>query len=304
MSAPAEASTWTSRRLLTWMGEAFARKGLDQPRLLAEMLLAHVLTCDRLKLYLDPERPASASERGRLRELVARALANEPVQYLTGEAWFFGMPLTVDRRVLIPRPSTVTIVEHVIGHAKASGVEDDLLIADVCTGSGCIAAALAKRLPKARVLASDVSAEALAVASVNIARHELSDRVELLRGDLLAPLIAHPAVAEGSETAGVRYLVSNPPYIPDDEWATVEANVKDHEPTLALRGGGDGMQFVRPLLEQGPTWVRSGGLLLVELASAKADEGLDIVRKHPRVKSAEIARDSDGLPRVVVAKVG
>ncbi|MBX3365628.1 MAG: peptide chain release factor N(5)-glutamine methyltransferase [Phycisphaeraceae bacterium] len=304
MPAASETHVWTTRQLLKWMGDAFARRGLDQPRLLAEMLLAMVLGCDRLRLYLDPERPASAAERARLRELVARALADEPVQYLTGEAWFFGLPFAVDRRVLIPRPSTVTLIERVLAHARAQpGIEDDLLIADICTGSGCIAATLAKHLPAARVLASDISREALSVASQNIQRHGVADRIELLEGDLLDPIAGHPAVAEGSTTSGVRYLVANPPYIPDDEWGAVEPNVKNHEPTVALRGGPDGMAYVGRILREGPKWIRSGGLLVVELAAARASHGLQLVQEHPRVAAAEMARDQDGLDRILVASI-
>lgn len=302
------AESWTTRKLLAWMTKAFEDKGLDAPRRQAEMLLAHVLGTERLRLYMDPDRPAAPLERDTLRGLVKRALANEPIQYLVGEEHFFGMTFKVDKRVLIPRPSTQTIVEAVLQHARknpdAGAVRESdagtgILIADICTGSGCIAAALAKHLPGARVVATDLSADALAVAKENIERHSLTDRVDLLQGHLFDALSAHPvASARGS----IRYLCSNPPYIPDDEWAAIEPNVKDHEPTLALRGGPDGMDLVRPLITDAPTHLEPGGLLLIEIAAARAPDALALAKAHPDLTNARILKDSDGLPRVLVAE--
>lgn len=297
---------WTTRQLLAWMNEAFTQKGIDAPRLSAELLLAHVLGCDRLRLYMDVDRPANEIERATLRDLVQRALAHEPVQYLTGEAWFFGMQLSVDRRVLIPRPSTETIVEAVLHHCKSrpgfgGKTGEGVLIADVCTGSGCVALALAKNLPGARVVATDISAEALEVARANAARLGLSERIEFAEGDLLAALSAHPRAGNAK---GLDFLVANPPYIPDDEWEAVEPNVKDHEPTLALRGGMDGLALVRPLLVEGPALVREEGLVLVEVAASRAREALTIAEGVARVAKADIMQDSDGLERVVRQTLG
>jgi release factor glutamine methyltransferase len=257
---------------------------------------------------MDPDRPAAPLERDTLRGLVKRALASEPIQYLVGEEHFFAMAFKVDKRVLIPRPSTQTIVEAVLQHARknpdAGSVRDSdagrgIMIADVCTGSGCIAAALAKHLPGARVVATDVSADALAVAKENIERHGLTERVDLVQGDLLAALRSHPVAGRDRS---LHYLCSNPPYIPDDEWAQVEPNVKDHEPTLALRGGPDGMDLVRPLIADGPAFLEPGGLLLIEVAAARAQDALALAEAHPDLTNARILKDSDGLPRVIVGE--
>lgn len=295
------ADTWTTRKLLVWMSEAFTRNKLDSPRLFAELLMAHVLGCDRLKLYMDADRPASELERQTLRELVGRALKNEPVQYLVGEAWFYGMPLHVDRRVLVPRPSTETIVEQVLQHARAepgfggkSG--EGVCLADIGTGSGAIALVLIKNMSEARALATDISADALEVARRNAQRHGLGDRVEFLKGDLLGALADHPAGME------LHYLVSNPPYIPDNEWETVEPNVKDFEPHHALRGGADGLKFVRPIVEGAPALIRAHGLLLVEIAAATAGAVLEMARAHPLLENARIEQDLEGHPRVLVAR--
>ena len=304
--APPE--SWTTRRLLAWMAKAFEDKGLDAPRRQAEMLLAHVIGCERLKLYMDPDRPAAPLERDTLRGLVKRALADEPIQYLVGEEHFFGMTFKVDRRVLIPRPSTQTLVEAVLQHARknpdSGSVRDSdagsgILIADICTGSGCIAAALAKHMPGARVVATDLSEDALAVAKENIARHELADRVDLLQGDLLDALRQHPAAGRDRS---IRYLCSNPPYIPDHEWDAVEPNVKNHEPTLALRGGPDGMDLVRRLIASGPQFIEPGGLMLIEVAASHADQARRLAESHDRLTNTRVLKDSDGLPRIVVAE--
>lgn len=295
---------WTTRRLLAWMGEAFTQKGIDSPRLCAEMLMAHVLGCERLKLYMDQDRPASPLERDQLRGLVSRALEHEPIQYLVGESWFYGMALHVDRRVLIPRPCTQTIVERVIEHSRATPGfgghhdGDGLLIADVCTGSGAIGLALAKSLPGARVVMTDISGDALEVAKLNAEKHGLSERVDLVRGDLLSALDEHAA----TRSERVHYLVSNPPYIPDDEWDAVEPNVRDHEPALALRGGGDGLDLVRPILGGAGARLRSGGLLLVEVADARAEEAAAIAEGQNELDKVEVLRDPEGFRRVISAR--
>lgn len=308
MTVPQTETIWTTRKLLAWMGAAFTKKDLDSPRLLAELLMAHVVGCDRLKLYMDPDRPAAPLERETLRDLVARALQHEPVQYLVGEAWFFGLPLKVDRRVLIPRPCTETIVEHVLQHhrathgptqAESAARGEGVLIADVCTGSGAIAIALMKHLPGARCVATDISPDALEVAHENAERHKVADRTDFLRGNLLDALRSFaPAAADGS----LDYLVSNPPYIPDDEWpGQVDRNVLDHEPHIALRGGPDGLALVRPLLNDGPRLLKPGGLVLVEVAASRAAESVEIARKNALLHNVQLLKDHEGLDRVVLA---
>lgn len=296
------------------MADAFAKRGLDAPRLTAELLVAHVVGCDRLRLYMDPDRPASPLELDRLRELTARALRHEPVQYLTGEAWFYSMPMHVSPGVFIPRPATETIVGHVLRHARAevgaapgepAGTEgspaasgQSVLFADLCTGSGCVAVALARHMPLARGVASDLSDTALELARRNAARHGVNDRLDFLRGDLLDALDQHPvARARGS----LSYLVANPPYIPDHEWDAVPPNVREHEPASALRGGADGLAFVRPLLARGPAYVRPGGLILIEVADSAAPAALALAAANPDLNDAAVLQDHEGLPRVVVA---
>jgi len=286
-----------------------------------------------MDLYIKPDRPATPEELARLREFVTRALAHEPVQYLIGEWSFFGLDLAVDRRVLIPRPCTEIIPEEVIQHARRTGklgkvnfgqikplgadagttgsapaggeapevsethshesppVPADgsgILIADIGTGSGAIALALLKNIPGARCFATDISQKPL-------------------QGDLLQPLMEYPGIGKAvvSGRGALDYLVSNPPYIPDGEWddpAMMGANVKGQEPEGALRGGPDGLRFVRPLVEQGPALLKPGGLLLIEIAASTADQVLALAQAHPMLKDPVIVNDLEGHPRTLRAQ--
>lgn len=283
---------WTTRRILAWTTRYFERKGIDRPRLIAEILLAHVLGCGRLDLYMDPDRPASELERATLRELIGRAGRYEPVDYLVGWAPFWSMRFKVTRDVLIPRPSTEAVVEHVLQHARRTPGFYGATIADVCTGSGVIAVTLAKCLPDSRVVATDVSGAALAVAKENAAAQGVADRVELRRGDLLEPL--------GGERFS--YLVSNPPYVSDEEWEELPAHIKNFEPAGALRGGADGLDFLRPLIERGHEHLTGAGQLVLEIPDRKKEAVLDLARGNPGLAHARVLSDHEGLPRVLVAE--
>lgn len=289
---PHAGAGWTTRSLLAWMDGAFQRAGMESPRLCAEMLLAHVLGCERLRLYMDSDRPAGDDERARLRDLAARALRHEPVQHLVGEAWFFSLPFRVDKRVLVPRPSTETGVDLALRHARTHDALSRGVVADVCTGSGCVAIALLKNLPDARAVATDISPDALEVARANGARHGVEARLDLREGDLLAPLAGQSFDA----------LIANPPYIPDDEWEGVPDNVRLYEPELALRAGPDGLAAVRPLLVGAPGALAPGGLLVVEVAQSRAAEALAIAEAQPGLVGARVERDAEGRDRFIVAQ--
>jgi release factor glutamine methyltransferase len=298
---PAQETVWTVRRLLAWVGEAFTRRGLDSPKLSAEILLSHVLGVERLKLYTDPEREASKGELERLRGLVGRALKDEPVQYLTGEAWFFGLPLSVDRRVLVPRPCTEMMVETVLQRSRPAGDVagsagrangQGLRILDLCTGSGCVAVALAKNLKEASVTATDVSADSLAVARSNAERHGVV--VDFREGDLFGAL-------REDERGTFNVILANPPYIPDAEWDQVPPNVKSHEPVLALRGGHDGLDLVRPIIKRAADWLKPDGVLMVETAASNAQAALKIAEDVDRYADGRVVKDLEGLDRFVLA---
>ncbi len=286
------AEPWTTRRLLAWTTEYFTKKGVDSPRLSAEMLLAHVLSVGRLKLYIDPDRPANDLERSAFRDLVERAARQEPVDYLVGVSPFFSMMLRVDARVLIPRPSTETLVDQVIQHARRTPGFAQPVIADVGTGSGAIAIALAKHIRDCRVIATDIRSDALELAQHNAREQGVQELVEFRQGDLLTPLAG----------LRVRYLVSNPPYISDSEWEQVASNVKDYEPEHALRGGSDGLTFIRPLIRGAAAHLQRPGQLLVEIAASQKRAALELASEAGLI-NARVLADHEGLPRVLVAEV-
>lgn len=290
MVEPAADQKWTTRRLLRWTGDYLKSKGVDSPRLAAEMLLAHVLHADRIKLYTDADRPANDAERMVYRELVQRAAEHEPVQYLVGKAYFFALDFQVSPAVLIPRPSTETLVEHVIQHARRSPGFADPVIADIGTGSGAIAVALAKNLPDAHVLATDISGAALEVARANARRHGVADRIDFREGSLFEPL-----------SGRYHFICANPPYISDAEWEQVAPNVRDYEPTAALRAGADGLDLMRPLIAGAGDYLEHPGQLVLEFAASQKQAVLELAKLTAGLADPHVLPDAEGHPRVLVA---
>ena len=290
-TTPVGATVWTTRRLLAWTTEYLAKKGVGQSRMASEMMLSHVLGVGRLKLYMDPDRPANDLEKAAFHELVERAAQHEPVDYLVGATPFFSMMLKVSKDVLVTRPSTESLVEHVVQHARRTPGFHSPLIADIGTGSGAIAVSLAKHVPNSRILATDVCEEALRVAQANSLTHGVDDRIDFRLGNLLEPLAGQR----------VRYLASNPPYISDAQWSRVPRNVKDYEPVRALRGGVDGLKFIRPIIEQAPTCLDKPGQLVLEIDTTQKQAVLNLVHQTAGLTHEHILADHEGLPRVLVA---
>jgi release factor glutamine methyltransferase len=282
------ADQWTVLRVLNWTVERFVREGLSSPRLDAEVLLAHALQTQRIRLYMDHDKPLRPEELGRVRELVRRRLGREPVAYLTGTREFWSKPVRVDRRVLVPRPETELLVE-VAREILRSAASP--LIVDVGTGSGAILLALAGELPGARLIGIDVSPEALAVARENL--RELAGRVELFAGDLLEPL---PAGARPE------LIVSNPPYICSADLAGLAPEVRDWEPALALDGGPDGLDVVRRLVPQAAARLAPSGWLAVELGHDQAAAASELMRAAG-LEEIRIHKDLAGHDRVLAARL-
>jgi release factor glutamine methyltransferase len=290
------AETWTVRRLLEWTTDFFTRKNVDPPRLSAELLLAHVLGVPRISLYTGFERPVAERERATLRDLVKRAAEDEPIEYLTGKAHFFNLEFEVTRDVLIPRPDTETLVEHVLQLARiASGLESPRVL-DLCTGSGCIAAALAYQLKTAMVVATDSSEPAIAVARRNIERLGLTDRVTLATGDLFEPL------SQLVDREPFDLIVSNPPYIPSGQIDALDRSVRAYEPRVALDGGIDGLAFHRRILDDAPARVVSGGRVFLEIAFDQGPAALEVARSRDAFHEARIIKDNAGNDRVLALR--
>jgi len=254
------------------------------------MLLAHVLEIPRLNLYLDMDRPASPLERAAYRDLVERAVNHEPVQYLVGHTPFFSLDIHLSRDVLVPRPCTEMLVEHVIRHTRQTPGFACPLIADIGTGSGCIAVALARNLPDARIIATDVSAQALEVAADNARRHEVADRIEFRLGPHYEPILHEH----------FRYVVANPPYISDAEWADVPPNVKDYEPATALRGGADGLDHLGVLIEGASAHLETPGQAVFEIAASQKPAVLARAQAAG-LEDPMVLADHEGHPRMLVA---
>ncbi len=269
----------------TALQEATARLRSVSPtaRLDAEMLLAHVLGLSRTSLIAALRDDVDQDVTRHYDDLIDRRERMEPIAYLMGEREFYGLMLAVDARVLVPRPETELLVDLALERA-ARYQRPDLLVADIGTGSGAIAIAIALHLPRAYVYAIDISEDALAVAAANVAYHGIADRVTLLHGDLLAAL-----------PAPVDLLLSNPPYTILNG---VDAHVRQHEPHLALDGGGDdGLALIRDLLAVAPQYVR--GSMLVEIGAWQGRAAADLARWMFPGKQVRVHRDLAGLDRVL-----
>jgi release factor glutamine methyltransferase len=289
-SAPSpQSQPWTVRRVLEWTTGHLQKHGSETPRLEAEVLLAHARNCKRIQLYTEYDEELPEPVRAHMRELVQRRANREPVAYLVGHREFFSLDLRVTPAVLIPRPDTETLVMEVLSATKT---RTEPKILDLCTGSGCVAIAVAKNCPTATVIATDLSPAALEIATENVATHKLTDRVTLCEGDLFAAL---------PEGARFDIIASNPPYVSTAEIERLEADVRAFEPKAALDGGPDGLAVIRRLLTEAPEWLSPGGIVLLELSPEQADAVQRLAREMGRYAEVTIVKDLDGRARVLRA---
>ena len=268
----------------------FKDRGIDTARLDAELLLSHVLELPRMKLYTSFDRPLVSAELDGYRALVRRRGRREPVAYILGEREFYGRPFAVDPRVLIPRPDTEVLIDEVLARIDedAAGV-----VVDYGTGSGAIALTLAAERPGLKLLAVDVSADALEVARANAEALELADRVGFVRSDGFARV---PDRFRGELLA----IVSNPPYIREDERAALMPDVRDHEPGLALFAGNDGLEHYRRIAQAAP-WLQAGGLVAVEVGQGQSD-AVQALFAGAGLTELTVRKDLAGVERVVLGR--
>ena len=283
---------WTIGRLLNWTVDYLKSHGADNPRLDAEVLLAHARGCKRIDLYAAFGEPAAEETRTAFRELVKRRAAGTPVAYLVGHREFYSLDFEVTPEVLIPRPETELLVVALLDHVKQAGAREGIEIADVGTGSGILAVCAAKYVAGSQVTAIDASSAALAVARRNAARHSVEERVAFVESDLFAAL---------PQDARFDYILSNPPYITTAEMEELGKDVRDHEPHLALHAGEGGTDVIAPLIEQGAGRLKPGGLLLVEISPMLAENVEQLVRGNSALERHPTIRDLAGHPRVVQA---
>jgi release factor glutamine methyltransferase len=284
---------WTIQKLLNWITEYFTQKGMDSPRLSAELLLCHVLKLERIQLYTFFDRAVSKPELDTLRALVKRGAEHEPVAYLVGRCEFYSLSLTITPACLIPRPETELLVERAIHFLrKRSGSQ---AVLDLCTGSGCIAAAIAKNVATAQVTATDICDAALAVAAKNIEAHKLSERVRLLCGDLFDPVV------KGLDAPAFDVIVSNPPYVSEGEYETLDKNVKDYEPKHALLAGVDGLDVYRRIAGQAREFLKGDGALMMEIGYAQGAAVKALLEEAGDFQSVRIEKDLSNNDRIAIA---
>jgi release factor glutamine methyltransferase len=276
--------TWTIREVLDWAAQDFAGRGIESPRLDAELLVAKALGVDRVGLYLDLNRPLLEGERSAIRPLVTRRREREPVAYILGHRDFYGRRFAVTPDVLIPRPDTETLVEHAL---ECIPEEAPCRVLDVGTGSGAIAVTIAAERPLATVTATDISEAALRIASKNAELHEVAARVRFERADLLG----------GADQYDV--IVSNPPYIARADIKTLQAEVREHEPIAALEAGEDGLGVIRALLPASEPATTSGAQMLIEIGAGQAVSVVDFAAEHTAWQPVAVYPDLNRIERVV-----
>jgi release factor glutamine methyltransferase len=284
-------------------------RDVPSPRINAELLLMLAINSDRAYLYAHPERELSDDERRRYDAALAERARGVPAQYITGHQEFWGMDLMVSPAVLIPRPETEHVIETVldlVGVARASGQawpeqngrecrpdKARLRIADVGTGSGCIALALAKELPQAEIYATEISAAALEVARGNASRHQLENRIQFRQADLLSRL------APAFEANSFDFIVSNPPYVGESEEDEVQLEVRKFEPRNAVFAGPTGVEVIARLIPQAHAALRRGGWLVMEISGRISEEVQQLLQDWNEVR---VRPDLQSIPRVAQAR--
>jgi release factor glutamine methyltransferase len=291
--------SWTVLRLLTWTTDYLKSHGSDSPRLDAEVLLAHARHCERIALYTAFDEIVSDDIRAKFREFVKQRASGVPVAYLVGKREFYSLSFRVTPDVLIPRPETEFVVVAALDALKRLTNSEfriqnsEFLIADVGTGSGCIAIAIAKHAPHCRVTAIDLSPAAFAIAKENAAAHQVADRIDFLQGDLLSPLPREPRFT---------VIASNPPYVSESEYAALSPSVKNHEPRQALVAGPTGAEIIERLIPQSADRLLPGGWLILELSPMIAPRVADLFANDGRFEPPILTKDLSGLTRVIKAR--
>jgi release factor glutamine methyltransferase len=304
---PAPPDAWTVRRVLEWTTGHLKKHGSDTARLDAEILLAHARGCQRIQLYTAYDEPLADAVRATMRDLVQRRAQAEPVAYLVGHREFFSLDFKVTHDVLIPRPDTETLVIEIIEGVKAlvagRGSSDEngrgVRVLDLCTGSGCVAVAVAKNCQSTKcaieVVATDVSPAALTIARENAVAHKVDDRIEFLEGDLFAAL---------APDAKFDIIAGNPPYVPTAEIDTLEPEVAKHEPRVAFDGGPTGLEVFDRLIAAAPRHAAPGALFLMEMSPEQAEPLQQRLLAHGGFTDVCVRKDLAGRPRVLKARVG
>ena len=278
------------KEVLAMSVDYLKKHNIDNPRLDAEVLLAHLLNKDRIQLYVSFDLPLQKIELDQYRQMIYKRAHNIPVAYLTGNKEFMSLDFNINENVLIPRPETEQLVESIIEYCENNNIIEPNIV-DVGTGSGVIAVSLAYYLKKSRILGIDISKKALELAKSNIKKYEIDDRVKVVRGDILTPLIK-------VNKNNVDIVISNPPYIRSDEIEKLSEEVKK-EPKLALNGGNDGLKYYKQIIPQSEKVLKKGGLLALEIGFDQDNEIIDIFDSN--WENVEVKKDYADHKRMIFA---
>jgi len=302
---------WTIQKLLNWIAEYLANKGIDSPRLSAELLLSGVLELKRIELYTQFDKPVTKQQLDKLHDLVRRAGQNEPVAYLIGKTEFYSLEFKITADCMVPRPETELLVQRAIEFLRARPAPSryrarpgPALVCDLCTGCGCIAIAIAKNFPDARLIATDISDAALNVAAENVEKHQLKDRIKLLHGDLFDPIMPQLDVDKpvSNSERGFDLIVCNPPYVSAAEYEKLDKNVKDYEPKIALLAGNNGLNVYRRICEKAEQFLKPYGALMLEIGFAQGQAVRELLEQAGAFAEIKIEKDYHDNDRIAIAK--
>jgi release factor glutamine methyltransferase len=295
---------WTIQKLLNWVAEYLKNKGIDSPRLSAELLLSYVLELKRIELYTQFEKIVTEQQLGRLHGLVERAGQKEPIPYIVGKTEFYSLELNVTADCMIPRPETELLVERAIEFLRTRTGKQS--VCDLCTGSGCIAVTIARNYPDCRIIATDICDAALSVAAKNIEKHQLKERIRLLCGDLFDPIMpqldVEKPVHHSHSDGGFDLIVCNPPYISAAEFEKLGKNVKDYEPKLALFAGDDGLDIYRRITERVGTFLKSDAAVMLEIGYNQGQAVKQLLEQAGCFGEITIEKDFNNNDRIAIAK--
>ncbi|MDI6767540.1 MAG: peptide chain release factor N(5)-glutamine methyltransferase [Bacteroidota bacterium] len=285
--------SWTILSLIDWSTNHLIEKGFDDARLNVELLLCSVLKCSRIDLYLKFDKILSSKELADFKSLFQRRLTHEPLQYILGETSFMGLRLNVDKRVFIPRPETEVLVERAIRLSRICTDSSNNIrtILDIGTGSGNVAISIAHLLKDVHIDSIDISSDALAVAKLNIPKHSLENRIKLFQHDFLGD-------KTGFNSRAYDLIISNPPYIPKEEFEKLQPEIKEYEPSIANTDSADGMTFYQAIAQKGKDLLRTNGWVIVEIAYNQSDVVRKIFQSNGYI-DIQLFQDYSGNDRVV-----
>ena len=288
-------ASWTIARLLDFTADYLAKAAVESPRLCAELLLAHVLNCQRIELYTRFDHCPAQPQRDAFKALFKRCAQQEPVAYLTGTAHFYSLEFNVTPDVLIPRPETEQLVMFAIDHLRAQPSDAIPRVLDIGTGSGCIPIAVARNHDQTDLTAMDISPAALNVARTNCDRHQCADRITLLESDCFSAL--------NPSDRRFDLILSNPPYISEAEMPGLPENVRSYEPRLALTAGPDGLNIIRRILCEAPDFIKPEGRLIMEIAEHQGNSVKSLLEKDQRYDQIEVLKDQFNQDRFVNSRL-